>query len=100
MSKRFKHIYCSILVMNIVGLNCWTTEAAQSTDQKVVERCLCQDCTIASSPTSSHLYTIEEKALALLPFGHIHPLCKLVLDYYIDKGKWLDILAIETPHSA
>ena len=103
MIKRFRYLYCGILVISIVGLYCWTAEAAQSFAQKVVERCECQNCEnrwFAKWRSTVHPNTTEEEtlavALALLPFGHIHPLCGLVLDYY-DAHSWLTMSTITDP---
>jgi len=93
MIKDFRHIYYGTLIIGLLALHDRQIEAAQSFDQKKVEQCLCQDCTIASSPTKSHPYTQEEATLAaaltLLPFAGNQRLRKIFLHYYSDEGQWL-----------
>ena len=102
MSRGRKHICFSILVVSIVGLYCGQIDTAQSSDQKKNERCLCQDCTIASSPTGSHPYTREEATiaagLASCSLTSISPLFNIVLDYCINKGEWLNMSILEAPY--
>jgi len=89
--------------MSALGLYGWTSEAAQSQDQKVVERCECQECEnlwFAKWRSTVHPDTTKEKTLAaaltLLPFGHIYSLSQLVLDYY-DADSWLTMSILSGP---